>query len=66
MEKPTNPMFKLPHAPTVVEEESKYVPQKFYFSKKFDRPVFEGIVNRKVRYATGTIKKNRDGNYILE
>ena len=41
VEEPTNPTFKLPRAPTVAEEESKYLLQIFDFADKFDRPVFE-------------------------
>ena len=66
VEEPTNPTFKLPYAPTVSEEESKYIPQKFDFAEKFDRPLFEGRVKRKVGYANGTIKDNRGGTHIVE
>ena len=41
-------MFKLTHAPTVAEEETKYVPQKFEVAEKFYRPVFERIMKRKM------------------
>ena len=57
--------FKIPRTPEVAEEEAKYVPQKFDFAEKFDRAVFEGRVKRKVRYANGTIKKNRGGTPIV-
>ena len=57
LREPTNPTFKLPRALIVAEEESKYVPQKFYFSYPFYQSVFEGIVKRKFWYANGTIKK---------
>ena len=50
-------MFKPLREPEVAEEEAKYVPHKFDFSDFFDRTVFEGRVQRKVRYANGTIKK---------
>ena len=43
-----NQMFKLTHAPTVAEEETKYVPQKFEVAEKFYRPVFERIMKRKM------------------
>ena len=47
-EEPTNPTFKLPRAPTVAEEEAKYVPHNFDFKEKFDRPVCEGRVKKKL------------------
>ena len=48
VEEPTNPTFKLPHAPEVAEEEANYVPHRFDFAEKFDQPVFEIIAKRKV------------------
>ena len=57
MEETTNPTFKLPHAPAVAEEKSKYVLQKFDFAEKLGQPAFEGRVKSKVWCANYTIKK---------
>ena len=48
VEEPRNPKFKLPRAPTVSEEESKCVSQKFDFTYKFDQNEFEGRMKRKL------------------
>lgn len=65
-EEPSNPNFHLPRAPTVTEKEAQYVPQKFNFAEVFDRPLFQGKTERKVTYANGTVKKNRDGSNMTE
>ena len=66
VEEPKNPTFKLLRAPTVEGEETKYLPQKFDFAEKFDRPVFEVRVKRKLQCTNGSIKKNRYWTPIFE
>ena len=40
---PENPRFKVARAPTITELESKYVPQKYNFSQRFDVLKFESV-----------------------
>ena len=53
----SNPNFHLPCAPTVIEKEALYVPQKFSFAEVFDHPLFQGRKERILRYATCTVGK---------
>lgn len=59
---PENPSFKNPRAPTIDEKDATRIPQKHNFSKySFPIPMFTGKTTRVARYASGTIKKHRNG-----
>ena len=41
-DEPNNATFKNPRAPTIPEEDAKYVPTKYYYDTHIKRPVFAG------------------------
>ena len=64
---PENPSFKNPRAPTIDEKDARSIPQKHNFSKySFPIPMFTGKATRVARYASGTIKKQRNGYPMFE
>ena len=42
VDEPNNTTFKNPRAPTITEEDDKYVPTKHDFDTHIERPVFTG------------------------
>ena len=63
---PSNPTFNAPRAPTVPEEDAKEIPTKHNFIETFDRPVWQGRMDKPVLFASGIQKKNRDGTDTME
>ena len=41
-DEPNNATFKNPCAPTIIEEDAKYVPTKYDFDTHIERPIFTG------------------------
>ena len=65
-EEPANPNFSTPRAPTIDGKDAAHVPLKYNFSDKIDRPIFTGLMNVAVKYASGILKKRRDGSIETE
>ena len=66
VDEPYNSTFKAPRAPTIPAEDALKVPIKYNFTDTFDRPVWQGRMERPMVFASGISKKNKDGSDMLE